>query len=309
MKTLSAYLFVSLGVVACADVAAEGSSTTGNEPETTGISMSGGATLTTTSASTSMSTSDPSTSSATTESSTSEPTGDETTAGDASSSDETTAEEESSGTAGEEGDTIYAIQDGTIAQDTEVDVRGVVITGMYDQIGMFVQEPAGGEYSGVYVDTGVTDLTGFAIGDAVDITGVTTEGNGSLAGLTAIDASAGTITAAGGGMALVAAVVPLADLAAPATAEPWEGVLVMVDEGSNVVVSGDNTFGEFFIESGGDEVLVDDFLYDVFEESATFPNFGAGAEFESVTGPLNFTYDEFKIAPRSEGDLPGYMQP
>jgi hypothetical protein len=163
--------------------------------------------------------------------------------------------ESSSGdtTGGAADDTIYEIQDGTIAEGTDVDVRGVIITGMRDQVGMFVQEPDGGEYSGVYVDTGDIDLSGMAIGDEVDITGVTSEGFGSLAGLTAIDASGGTVVATGnGGLEPAATVVDLSDLAAPATAEPWEGVLVMVDEGGNVVVSAEPGFDEFEIEAGGD---------------------------------------------------------
>lgn len=310
MKSSSGLLCV-FALVACGEIGEEGTSTTSNDtdPSSSGATMSSGVTLTSPSTTT-LSTTDPGTSSTNgTGSETSEP--DTTSGGPSSSSEGSTSVDPSSSSddTGDAGDTIYEIQDGTIAEDTDVDVQGVIITGLYDQIGMFVQEPGGGEYSGVYVDTGTTDLTALAIGDEVDITGVTTESNGSLAGLTAIDASSGTIVATGDtGLAPDPEPVPLADLAAPVTAEPWEGVLVIVEEGNELSVT-DEAFDEFLVEESGDAVLVDDFLYNIYEEMAAFPNFGVGARFASVTGPLNFTYDEFKLAPRSADDLPGYVEP
>jgi hypothetical protein len=306
----SSILICALWLVACGEIGEEGTATSSNDTDTSssGSTMTGGATLTSP-ATTTLSTTDPGTSSTNgSGSETSEP---DTTSGEPSSSSEgsTGGDPSSSGDTGATDDTIYEIQDGTIAEGTDVDVQGVIITGLFDQIGMFVQEPDGGEYSGVYVDTGTTDLTALAIGDEVDITGVTSEGNGTLTGLTAIDASNGTIVPTGEtGQAPDPELVPLADLAAPGTAEPWEGVLVIVEEDGNLSVT-DEEFEEFLVEDSGDAVLVDNFLYNVYDEPETFPNFGVGAQLASVTGPLNFTYDAFKIAPRSADDLPGYVEP
>jgi hypothetical protein len=300
-----------LCLVACGEIGEEGTSTSSNDTDTSssGSTMSGGATLTSPSTTT-LSTTDPGTSSTNgTGSETSEP---DTTSGEPSSSSEGSTGGDPSSSSDDTGatdDTIYEIQDGTIAEGTDVDVQGVIITGLYDQIGMFVQEPDGGEYSGVYVDTGTTDLTVLAIGDEVDITGVTSEGSDSLTDLTAIDASAGTIVATGDtGLAPDPELVPIADLAAPGTAEPWEGVLVIVEEDGTLSVT-DEAFDEFLVEDSGDAVLVDNFLYNVYDEEAAFPNFGVGAQLASVTGPLNFTFGNFKVAPRSADDLPGYVEP
>jgi hypothetical protein len=206
--------------------------------------------------------------------------------------------------------TIYEIQDGTITPGTSVLVEGVIITGLRDGIGLFVQENAGGENSGIYVASGDIDLTGLLVGDVVDVTGVVAEdADGVLADLTQIDASGagGSITDTGTDATATPVTVALSVLGNPTTAEAWEGVLVTVDETNDVAVTAENNFNEFEVSDGNDAVFVDDFLYNVYANAGTFPNMGVDATFESITGPLNYTYGDFKVAPRTAADLAGYV--
>lgn len=237
----------------------------------------------------------------------------ETTAADSTGTagDETAGEDTTTGSKG--GTTIYDVQDGTVAAGEVVTIEGVVITGLRVGVGVVVQEIDGGEHSGVYVDTGDIDLTGLSVGDIVDLSGTTTEdvGGGGLADLTAILAD--TLTATGDTMKLTPEVVDFAVLADPATAEPWESVLVSVQGNYTAVTFGTSfgQFGEFAFQSGEDILLIDNFLYAIFakENAADFPGFDENATFTGAAGILNYSYGNFKIAPRTAAELSGYMAP
>ena len=199
-------------------------------------------------------------------------------------------------------------------------IEGVVITGLRVGVGVYVQEIDGGEYSGVYVDTGDVDLGTFAVGDIVDLSGVVTEAlpannPAALADLTGIVAD--TFVATGSSMELSPEVVDLVILADADTAEPWEGVLVQVSGALTAVtamnnpMSGFGEFSEFSIEEGQASVRVDDFLYNIFAaaNAADFPGFAEGATFTDVSGVLNFSFGNYKIAPRSASEYEGYVAP
>ncbi len=213
-------------------------------------------------------------------------------------------------------DTIYEIQMGDVAEGADVLAEGVVITAIRDGIGLYVEEPGGGQFSGVYVDAGQFDLSGFAVGDVVDVSGTVSEdipGGGGLTGLTGIvaDDGAGDIVPTGDSMPLEPDVVDFSDLATAATAEPWEGVLITVTDTLVVSADGFDAFSEFRLEVGGDSVIVDNFLYGIFddENAGDFPGFAVGAAFTDVTGVLNFSFDDYKLAPRSADELAGYSAP
>jgi hypothetical protein len=200
--------------------------------------------------------------------------------------------------------TIYAIQDGTIQADVLVSVKGVIVSAV-DDFGIFVQEPPGGEYSGVWVYTSKMgpDITKLAIGDEVDLTGMTFD----LSGLTEIDASKGTITATGQkGLTVTPELLPISTFTDPVTAEPWEGVLVRI-EGAPLAVVATPGFDEFVVSGAGDSIYVDEMVYNVMKSPIDFPNFGIGASFTAIQGPLNFTFGNFKVAPRLKADLEGYV--
>ena len=196
------------------------------------------------------------------------------------------------------------MQDGTIATNTVVNLTGVWVTAIHES-GFFAQELPGGQYSGVfvYVDETGPDISGLAIGDLVDIEGVVVEFND----ITELDASNGAVTEIG-----VAAPIPtpdvvtLADLAAD-VGEPWEGVYVRVAADPISVVSLPG-FDEFMIDDGTADGWVDNYLYNLIADGmAEFPDFGIGATFTAVQGPVNFTFDSYKLAPRFAADLEGYL--
>ncbi|MCA9656194.1 MAG: lamin tail domain-containing protein [Myxococcales bacterium] len=206
----------------------------------------------------------------------------------------------SSTSAGTLDDTIYEIQDGTIATGSSVDVQGVIVTGV-GGTGFFAQEPAGGQYSGVYVYLNAAPTV--VVGDEVDITGVTEEFND----LTELNAELGSVTPTGvTGVVLTPDLVSGADLSA-AAGEPWEGVYVRI-EGAPLAVVGLPGFSEFDVNDGGaDDTRIDNFLYSVFDFPALYPLFGVGASFTAIQGPVNFTFGDYKVCPRQDADLEGYM--
>ncbi|MEM7155449.1 MAG: lamin tail domain-containing protein [Myxococcota bacterium] len=203
-------------------------------------------------------------------------------------------------TAEVEDDTIYEIQDGTIPSGTEVDVRGVIVTGVANS-GFFVQEPFGGEYGGVYVYTETPPTV--LVGDEVDLRGIAAE----FGELTEIDISRGMVSPTGvQDVILSPAPIALSEISGGA-GEPWEGVLVRI-EGMPLSVVALPGSSEFDVGGAGPEtVRIDNFLYNVFDVPETYVDFGVDAGFMAINGPLNFNGGEFKVAPRSAEDLEGYV--
>ncbi|MCA9661229.1 MAG: lamin tail domain-containing protein [Myxococcales bacterium] len=209
-------------------------------------------------------------------------------------------------TGGLEDDTIYDIQQEIIPPATDVDVQGVIVTAKATG-GIFVQEPPGGEYSGVWVYVGDMgpDISGLQLGDEVDVMGVADDFNG----LTEINASMGMITPTGNqGLLPAPELVDLAVVGDPIAAEPWEGVLIRI-EGEPLGVVEEPGFDEFVVSDMVDSLYVDEMMYDVYMNEPDFPDFGVGASFTAINGPLHFSFDNFKIAPRMLSDLEGYMPP
>ena len=195
--------------------------------------------------------------------------------------------------------TIYDIQKGMVAPKSTVTVKSVVVTTPVKvesgKNAVFVQEKAGGEYSGIYLY--LFDEVAAALdvqpGDVVDVTGVYDE---------FFDSSqitvkkAGDITKVGSGPELAPAVVTPADVAnGGAKAEAYESVLVEVVDVT--VTNPDLGFGEFQV----DGVLpVDDFFY--FGKT---PKFSGGEVIDSVVGVMLYNFEAFKLAPRGLEDISG----
>ena len=230
-------------------------------------------------------------------------TGDPTTTSTTTTSTTTTTTTTTTG--GLEDDSIYDIQGEIIAVGSDVDVQGVIVTAKAME-GLFVQEPDGGEYSGVWVHVGDMgpDIAGLELGDEVDLIGITDDFNG----LTEIDASGGTVMATGNkGLLPAPEAVGLDVLGTPESAEPWEGVLVRVE--GMLGVEDEPDFDEFIIGDMTDQLYVDKLMYNVYMNDADFPMFGVGATFTAISGPLHFAFDNFKVEPRMLSDLEGYMPP
>jgi hypothetical protein len=272
--------------------------TTGDEPtggsEPTGASMSSATSPTDPSDPTTAgpsSTSEPATS--TTETDPSDPT----TAG----TDPGESTGEGSTTGGDAPVTIYQIQQGEIEVDSAVLVEDAICTAVASN-GFFMQEPEGGEWSGIWVFTGMGAALP-ALGDVVTVTGVYEE----FFELTEINTMAGSVTVTespGEGNVPAPETIALTDVG-----ESWESVFVRVT-GNSLRVSELHPMPavhEFLVTDGVGMVWIDDLMYDA--TTGDFPGFGLFASFTDIQGPLNFAFMEFRVAPRMMSDLSGYTPP
>ena len=186
------------------------------------------------------------------------------------------------------GATIADIQQGIIGDGEEVFIAEAVITsGMnYDSEGFYVQDPGGGEWSGIYVYTATMagEFNPF-IGDVISISGSVSE----FYDFTELKVSSAENISVVGEQAPVSITVSnVSDW------EPYESSLITIENVS--VLSDFNTYGEQNTDAG--VVLKKDFID--FESNA-------GASFDSVTGVLPYLFGEFKLCPRMADDLVGYV--
>jgi len=130
-----------------------------------------------------------------------------------------------------------------------------------------------------------------AEGDWITITGTVTEyyGKTEITDITALTVDSVAV------FKMKPQVVTTGELAdSTGAAEQWEGVLVRV---KNVdITNGDAGFGQWLIDDGSGEVMVDD-VADYYFWPAEYDNC------LSVTGPLDYTYSQFKIIPRLAFDI------
>jgi len=184
---------------------------------------------------------------------------------------------------------IYDIQGGVYATNDIVSVLGVVVTSPQNSTNsFFIQEPTGGQYSGIYVYCSACVGGEVAQGDVVDVTGSYTE----YYGLTEISADPADISVTGTAPVPAPATVAVCDIAAAGgpLSEPYESVLVQV---VNVTVSAEaDGYGEWELDSCTN---VNDMFY------AHTPTLAD--TLTSVIGPLNYDYGEFKIEPRDASDI------
>lgn len=196
---------------------------------------------------------------------------------------------------------IQAITDDTRpdhpAPDTEVTVALVTVTAVdrngSTQGSFWVQEPEGGQYSGIRVFNrdGAVDTTALQIGMRVNVTGVFKEnfGNAEIE-LATFEVPASAL------VPIPPEVVPVADLArSGGPGEGWEGVLVRVENATVTNANPDapaNDYGEFEIDG---QLRVDDDLY--LHDPA------AGDRFESLAGVMVYTFGSRKLLPRGAADV------
>jgi 2',3'-cyclic-nucleotide 2'-phosphodiesterase (5'-nucleotidase family) len=171
---------------------------------------------------------------------------------------------------------------------SDVTTSGIVTATNAD--GFFLQNGTGA-FSGVYV-AGSADVSE---GDRVDVTGLVEESYG----LTRINttASGGEVTVTG--TAQVPAPTPLTT--ANVSREAYEGVLVTVSSVTVTRAPSASTYGEWSVSDGSGDAVVDD----VTTGSVTVPD-ETGGTVETLTGPVYFSYSEFKIQPKT---LENYTAP
>ncbi|WP_306641918.1 lamin tail domain-containing protein [Sanyastnella coralliicola] len=178
--------------------------------------------------------------------------------------------------------TIFEIQsdvdvDGGSNKSGEYVTTSGVVTGVYSN-GQFAMQDGTGAYSGIWVEG-----TGVAVGDEVDVTGTVTE----FFGLTLISNTA-FITVLTSGNALPA---PQLLVTNGINDEQWEGVLVSV---TGPVSNGDVGFGEWAVNDGSGDGLVDDL-------GILLAPVDAGVTY-TVTGPNYYSFGAFKMQPRDLND-------
>lgn len=195
-------------------------------------------------------------------------------------------------TTGGDATTIYDIQQGMITLGDPVTVENVVVTSglTFKKDGFFVEDPAGGLYSGIFVYINMLAVN-VAPGDVLTITGTYDE---------FFDASQIKIANPADVVKTGTAPLPAPVVVTPATigggpeAEKYEGVLVQVN---NVMVTKvvDN-FGEFQV----DNILQ---VNDLFFAKADWVNPMLGAKYTSIVGPLEYSFDFYKLAPTKAADI------
>ena len=203
-------------------------------------------------------------------------------------------------------DTIYDIQGGSVLAGSFAEVEGVIVTGVAintsgEGYGLFAQEPGGGQESGIWVYTD-TGAEAFAVGDVVDVSGWIEEYDGlSLWSDSVTEINVGdhpsdsSVVPSGPAVGDPAAVVVSPGLlSTPVSAEAYEGVLVQI--ASVAVVDPDLGFGEWSVTDG---VRIDDKLFD-------FGPVAPGDTFTNIVGVLDYTFDDYKLQPRSAADFVGH---
>ena len=181
---------------------------------------------------------------------------------------------------------IYDIQTGAVAEGETVTLQNVVVTSMLtgDEEGFFVQDEGGGDWSGIYVFVGQAG-GGIAplIGDKVTLTGSVSEFYDSTQ---LVVSNAENMTVTGEADPVASEVSSVDDW------EVYEGCLVkLVDQ---TVTSDVNSYGEADLSFG---IPMDN----------SFFNFDTcyDASYESITGVITYSFEQFKINPRSQEDLAG----
>jgi flagellar hook capping protein FlgD len=199
--------------------------------------------------------------------------------------------------------TVYDIQytteagpDGTYPSpmaDQEVTVTGIVIGANYNNLGrFFLSDPEGGPWTGVYV----YDSEGApALGDEVVVTATVSE----YYGLTELGYCTVTILSSGNTIPEPADVTTLS-LVVAAQAEQYEGCLVRVTDVE--VIEAQDSYGQWYVDDGSLECQIDDGFF--YLDSVTPPiEIELGMQWASITGCLDYSFDEYGINPRTPDDL------
>ena len=171
------------------------------------------------------------------------------------------------------GDSPYSGQAG-------VTTEGIVTAVYYD--GYFIEDPGGGAWNGLSVH----DSNSPSLGDHVRLTGTVNE----YYNLTELRTLTGyEVLSAGNDLP-----APKILFSGSVAQEQWEGVLVRVE--NVTVTNGDLGYGEWSVNDGSGDVVIDD------KGSYTYSP-STGDQLASIIGPLDYSYGAFKIQPRDDNDI------
>ncbi|MBW1808827.1 MAG: lamin tail domain-containing protein [Deltaproteobacteria bacterium] len=206
-----------------------------------------------------------------------------------------------------------------VAANCVIKVEDVVVTSPVfitstDTENFYIQDPAGGQWSGIYVEAPGAGAGGVGMGDKVTIEGVVVE----FADKTKIEAT--SITTTGTETIPAAAEVTPDEINDDGTlSESLEGVLVKVlnvTVTQVVVLGNDNSdHGDFAVSDPtipNEELIVGwDFEYSYSCPDATCgeDHRSLGNKFSSLTGVLDYSYSHFRLQPRMDADLVETVDP
>jgi len=201
--------------------------------------------------------------------------------------------------------TIYQVQDEShpshLQDGDPVQIERVVVTAVDkdDSDGytgnVWVQEPDGGAYSGIKVFAPAIlpggSLDGINVGDLVDVSGTVDEYHYDPTDDTVTEIIDGSVNVLGQADPLTPEVLGAQTVMDPASAEPWEGVLVRVE--SVRVTDRNEGWGQATFTGG---LVAKDALWDVYANTVL------DTCYLSVTGVVDYFYDFF-VLPRGQSDL------
>jgi len=200
------------------------------------------------------------------------------------------AEELDCESAAPEATTISGMRQGEV--EGLVTIEDVVVTSWVDPdgIGFFAQDPGGGEYAGTWIYYTAAGSAGapaptVAPGDVVTLTGFITDYYGQsellIGYITEIETTGSTTPTSTELSAL------------PFDWEPYEGVLITVPNLS--ITSELDGYGA--AETSWSDLWIDDMFYDWTVD------YGTGDTLSLVTGPVYYSWYEYRVLPRSADDL------
>ncbi len=204
---------------------------------------------------------------------------------------------------------IYDVQNDDTPVGSSVSLRNVIVTGI-DTFGgrtgsVYVQEEAGGPFSGVLVFVPAATSSSLSVGDIVNVDGGVKDEfalNSDTSGRTLTEvapADGGTIsiTKVGDGTVPAPEVVSAFDLAADdAEAEKWEGVLITLE--------GVRALGDAFGVSTSDDTLKEMNITGPYRVGGSLTDL-TGVEgdcYASITG-INDYFFNYKVLPRQASDI------
>jgi len=184
--------------------------------------------------------------------------------------------------------TIVSIQNGSVTEGSVVQINGIVTAGtgeVSDGTSSFYIQDGTGQYTGINIYTFYYTVVR---GDDITLVGTYTEYSGKSEIDDVVD-----LVINSSGNALPAAEVLSLD---QADWEPWEGVLIQVED---VAVSNEDAgFGEWEVTDGINTFRIDNSTGGHYTYTPVLND-----QFSSITGPLNYTYDVFKLVPRDDDDI------
>ncbi len=200
--------------------------------------------------------------------------------------------------------TIYDVQYTTIAGDgtypSLLEGDTVTLNGIVTAIGWshyddnyFISMPEGGPWKGVLVYYGVIYPE---VGDEVEITGVVSEYNG----MTEISNLTNATILNSGNPVPAPIVVETGNLIDPINAEQYEGCLVNL---LDVTVTEEQIeYGQWYVSDGTGDCQMDDGIF-YLDEVVPPIVIVLGDVWASLTGMVDYSYDEYGVHPRTPDDM------